>query len=214
MNRSEDKWFQIGSETYMIKAIIFDLGGVLFTNGTGQFIDRLVARYNLDRDQVKNVIDGGIGTLYREAKISRDEFWKKAIESLGIVADADTLEEDWIRGYELIQGTKDLIVELTKQYKIYYLSDNVKERVEKLNERYDFLRWFAGGIFSHEVGVRKPDPRLYRLILDNAKVFAPEALYIDDKPRNLEPARDMGMATILFESPEKILQQVKEKLMR
>ena len=57
MNRSEDKWFQIGSETYMIKAIIFDLGGVLFTNGTGQFIDRLVARYNLDRDQVKNVID-------------------------------------------------------------------------------------------------------------------------------------------------------------
>lgn len=188
----------------MIKAIIFDLGGVLFTNGTGQFIDTLVARYHIDRERVKNIIDGEIGTLYREAKISRDEFWNRVIKGLGIVAKADNLESEWIDGYKLIAGTRELITDLSKKYRVYYLSDNVRERVEKLNKKYDFLRLFDGGIFSHEVGVRKPDPRIYRFILDMAKINPEEAVYIDDKPQNLVPAQTLGMTIFLFESPEEL----------
>lgn len=196
----------------MIKAIIFDLGGVLFTNGTGQFIDTLVVRYHTDRDRVKNIIDGEIGTLYREAKISRDEFWNRVTTGLGIVANVDNLESEWIDGYKLIAGTRDLINDLSKKYRMYYLSDNVRERVEKLNEKYDFLRLFDGGIFSHEVGVRKPDPKIYRLVLDMAQVNPEEAIYTDDKPQNLVPAQTLGMTTFLFESPEKLRNELQQYL--
>ena len=51
----------------MIKAIIFDIGGVLFTNGVKKFIEDISARYKLDIDEVRNVIDGEIGTNYRES---------------------------------------------------------------------------------------------------------------------------------------------------
>ena len=77
----------------MITTFLFDLGGVLFTNGTKKFIKQISETYNLLEEQVKDIIDGEIGSLYRESKITRDEFWKRVMERLGLKEDADTLEK-------------------------------------------------------------------------------------------------------------------------
>lgn len=186
----------------MIKTILFDLGGVLFTNGTKKFITDISVRYNLDSNLVQNVMDGNIGSQYREAKITRDEFWKLVLEKLQINENIDTLEKEWINGYELISGTKDIVFELKKKYKTYYLSDNVKERVEAIDRKYHFMEWFDGGVYSHEVGVRKPDPKIYEFVLKKSQTQPEEAVFIDDKPSALEPAQKMGIKTILFISSE------------
>lgn len=188
----------------MIKAIIFDLGGVLFTNGTKQFIEMVSDIYGVEKEKVKEVMDGELGSLYREAKITHDEFWQKVIEALDIKANSDELEQQWIHGYELIEGTRDLVQELAKKYKVYFLSDNVKERIDYISKRYNFLDWFEGGVFSHEVGIRKPNPQIYKLVLEKAHVKPNEAVFIDDKPSLLVPAQEMGMLTFAFETPEKL----------
>lgn len=194
----------------MIKAIIFDLGGVLFTNGTKKFIHDISLKYNLDPGVVKDIIDGNVGSQYREAKIIRDQFWKIVLEKLGLQEDIGTLEDQWISGYDLIEGTRDIILELAKKYKVYYLSDNVKERVERINNRYNFLKWFEDGIFSHEVGIRKPNPAIYRYTLEKAQVKPEETVFVDDKQSALEPAKEMGIVTILFENPKKLRQKLVE----
>ncbi len=66
------------------------------------------------------------------------------------------------------------------------ISEN-RERIEQLEQKYHFLSFFSGGIFSHEVGMRKPDPRIYRMVLELARVNPDEAIYIDDKPHFLIP---------------------------
>ncbi len=194
----------------MITTILFDLGGVLFTNGTKKFIADISSKYNIDTETVKDIIDGDLGSQYRESKITRDEFWKLALQQLSISESIDELEEQWINGYELIEGTKKIIFELAKKYKVYYLSDNVRERVEKINDRYNFLEWFEDGIFSHEVGVRKPNPDIYKYTLNKAQVKPEEAVFIDDKQSALDPAKEMGITTILFESPELLRQKLIE----
>lgn len=83
----------------MITTLLFDLGGVLFTNGTKKFITDLSDNYNLLEANVKAVIDGEIGSNYREAKITRDEFWKQVIEKLKLKESAQILEKQWIDGY-------------------------------------------------------------------------------------------------------------------
>ena len=188
----------------MIKAIIFDLGGVLFTNGTKKFVNSISKRHGIEREKVEEIMNGDLGTLYREAKITRDEFWERALNELNINESVDKLEQEWIDGYELIEGTKTLIQELSKKYKIYFLSDNVKERVSKINERYNFMDWFEDGVFSHEVGVRKPNPEIYKITLSKINTKPEEAVFIDDKPEMLAPAQETGMLTFLFESPEKL----------
>lgn len=188
----------------MVKVILFDLGGVLFTNGTKKFNDAISERYKLDKEFVKEISDGEIGSKYREAKITRDEFWKYFLEKLNIHENPDDLEKEWISYYGLIEGTRDIIFELSKKYKVYYLSDNVKERVDKLDERFGFLQWFSDGIFSHDVGVRKPNPKIYEYAIQKVGVKPEEIVFIDDKESSLVPARQLGITTILFESPEKL----------
>lgn len=188
----------------MVKAILFDLGGVLFTNGTKKFNQVISARYHLSDEFVKDVMDGEIGTKYREAKITRDEFWKYFLQTLNIHEDSDILEKEWIGYYELISGTRNIIFDLSKKYKVYYLSDNVKERVDKLDERFGFLKWFTDGVFSHEAGVRKPDPKIYTYTLNKLNILPEETLFIDDKESSLVPARRMDIKTILFTTPDQL----------
>lgn len=193
----------------MVKAIIFDLGGVLFTNGTAGFVKKITMRCGRDESMVRDVLDGALGSLYREAKISREEFWRRAIEALGLREKMELLESEWIASYELIEGTKKIVETLARTYKVYFLSDNVRERVEQLEQKHHFLSLFSGGIFSHEVGIRKPDPRLYRMILDLAHTDPTEAIYIDDKPHLLSPAQALGMKTLVFTTPEQLREDLK-----
>ena len=188
----------------MYKLILFDLGGVLFTNGTKKFIADISQRYGIEPNVALDVLDGEIGTKYREGQIGREEFWKLVLDNLTLKESMEDLEKEWIGDYELIPGTKEIINKLRSKYKVMYLSDNVKERVDKLDQRFGFVSWFDGGIFSHEVGVRKPNPQIYEYALNKGEARPEEAIFIDDKEKMLEPAKQMGITPILFESAEKL----------
>lgn len=194
----------------MISTIIFDLGGVLFTNGTKKLVEFVAGEYGVEKDKVKAVLDGEIGRKYREAKVDRHEFWAHFLKELGIKEDPDFLEDKWTMGFELIEETRDIVQELAEKYPVYFLSDNVRTRVEKIQERYGFLEWFEGGIFSHEAGLKKPHPLLYSMILEKAQAKAEETLFVDDKPDCLLPAAELGMTTILFESSEDLRKRLFE----
>jgi HAD superfamily hydrolase (TIGR01509 family) len=120
------------------------------------------------------------------------------------------LEKKWIDGYELIQETKTIIEELSKKYKVYFLSDNVKDRVDATDKKYNFLALFEDGVFSQEAGVRKPHPDIYKLALKKAGVKAEESVFIDDKESALVPAKEMGMITILFTSPKDLRERLQQ----
>ena len=62
----------------MIKTIIFDLGGVYFTDGTSKAIKIISEKFGLNREIVSDVFKGEIGTKYRKSEISHEEFWKLA----------------------------------------------------------------------------------------------------------------------------------------
>ncbi len=61
-----------------------------------------------------------------------------------------------------------------------------------LRERFDVV------VESAEVGLRKPDPAIYRLVVDRLGVAPDEAVFVDDWEENLPPARDLGLHTIAF----------------
>lgn len=182
-----------------IKTVIFDLGGVYFTDGTTIAIDIVSKRWNVDSNVVANVFRGKIGTAYRENQITHSEFWKQFKEELGIDAPMEELAEIWLKGYVPIEGTVEIIKELKeKGYEILYLSDNVQERIDYIEEKYHFLQYFKSGVFSHIAGVRKPNPKIYQYALEESSNPAENCVYIDDKPKLLEEADKLGMATIAF----------------
>lgn len=189
----------------MVKAIIFDLGGVVFTNGTKKFSEHLAEKYQVDIEKAKALLDkSDIGNAYRTGKITRNEFWDNVKKELALTEHTDVLEQKWIDVYVLIEKTRDIILHLSKKYKVYFLSDNVRERVEAIDKKYGFKNWFHGGVSSHEVGFRKPSLEIYKIALQKTGCEPKEVLFIDDKENNLAPAQDLGMQTLLFVSSEKL----------
>jgi putative hydrolase of the HAD superfamily len=76
----------------------------------------------------------------------------------------------------------------------------------KFDDAFDTL------VISAEVGVMKPELKIYRIALEQLKVKSNEAVFVDDMPANVEAARTLGMQGILFESPEQTLAKLKELL--
>ncbi|MFH1642233.1 MAG: HAD family phosphatase [Nanoarchaeota archaeon] len=194
----------------MIKTIIFDLGGVYFTNGSKMAVDEIAKSFSVPKELVDSVIHGKIGTLYREGKITEKEFWQKGQSVWGLSKDSQLLSKIWLKQYKPNSGTVKLIKKLNHNgYELLYLSDNVQERVDYLENKYPFQKNFKDGVFSHKAKVRKPNPQIYRLVLQKTKSKPREIVFIDDKENFLFPAKKLGINIILFDNPEQLRRDLK-----
>ena len=100
---------------------------------------------------------------------------------------------------ELIPGTVDLMQRLARAgYRVFALSDNVREIVIHLRERYDFWQHFEGVVISAELGWLKPDPRIFGHLLDSFALDPAETVFLDDVAGNVEGARAVNMHAIQF----------------
>ena len=123
-------------EIKMIKTIIFDLGGVYFTDGTERAINIITETYGLEKNAVADVFKGEIGTKYRKSEITHEEFWNLAKQTLGINAETSKLAEIWLSGYVPIDGTVKTIQNLKNNgYGLFVWSDNVQGRMGSLTAR-------------------------------------------------------------------------------
>ena len=198
----------------MITTIIFDLGGVYFTDGTRIAVEKISKKYNLQPEAVGQIFKTGseLGTLYRRGEITVDEFWNKVKDLLGIEADNKDLNKMWVESYELIEGTIEIIKQLKeKGIKLYFLSDNVKERSELLQEKYNFLENFIDGIFSHKAHKTKLDGAdVFKLALEKTEEKPENVVYVDDKEEYVETAKKLGMNVIWFKNPEQLKEELKK----
>ncbi|WP_369410730.1 HAD family hydrolase [Erythrobacter ani] len=83
-------------------------------------------------------------------------------------------------------------------YRLFSITDNVHEIVALLKDVHDFWPLFDVAAVSAEIGVLKPDPRIYRWLLDTAGIEPGESVFMDDVERNVEGARAAGMEAFVF----------------
>lgn len=201
----------IPAEKMMLRTIIFDLGGVYFSNGTRIAVDAIADRYAIDREAVDDILNGDPGKKYRIGMLSAAQFWQRAKRSWNIQASSEALSLLWCSSYRPNDGTVGLVDRLKNAgHQLLYLSNNTAERVAYLDQKYRFLQKFAGGIFSHVVKRKKPDPVIFQLLLDRALHPASACVYIDDKPEYLEPAKRLGMQVIAFKDAGQLEARLKK----
>jgi 2-haloacid dehalogenase len=101
-----------------------------------------------------------------------------------------------------IPGTVEILAELRERgTPLYGLSNFSAETFPPTLERFDFLRWFRGMVISGEVGVIKPDARIYEIMLARFAIDPHRTVYIDDVAANAEAARPFGIHGIHFTTP-------------
>ncbi len=107
----------------------------------------------------------------------------------------------------MIGGTIDGTVALLRSLKraglpIYAITNFPREKYRQASSMWPFLTLFDGVVVSGEEGMIKPEPEIYRLLLDRYRLKAEDCLFIDDSHDNIVAARGIGMHGHHFQGPE------------
>jgi len=185
-----------------MKAIIFDCFGVLTTDLWKEFLASLPADMDIEPARALN-------RAYDEGHIGMQEFLEGVRGVTGQTPSrVEELEEgtiDFIKNTSLL----DFIGELrAQQYKIGMISNIATNWVRDSFLSAKEQQLFDAMIFSFEVGIAKPDTRIFELACERLGVEPAEAVFIDDIDRFCAAAKDLGMQAIVY----KDLQQMKHEL--
>lgn len=116
----------------------------------------------------------------------------------------------WRDGWEKmlrdeISGSVELLDELRlKGYRLHALTNWSAETFPIARRRFAFLQWFENIVVSGEVGLAKPDPRIFALAIERCRLDPARTVFIDDSPRNVEAGRLAGMHALHFSNPQRL----------
>lgn len=176
-----------------MKAIIFDCFGVLIGKGFHYTYQTAGGDPIKDRDFIESTL---------------------AKANLGLISDTDFREimaqkvgvslTDWNQSIKVSERLDiDLlkyIQQLRRTYKTAILSNANKQVLDQMIGKEWLQKDFDEVIVSAEVGLAKPDPRVYQLVVDRLGVTPQECLYIDDRSNFVMVARSLGMRAFLYKN--------------
>ena len=182
----------------MIKAAVFDLGGVLFSEGKERAANELVRRYGYDRGVILNMFTSSGSVELRKGLITNDEFWDSARGVLPGGYDVSLIRTAWYGGYELNDDIHRLIQSMKDRYRIIAFSDNTRDRIDFLERRYEFRKLFNVEVYSFEHGLSKQDKCFTELMIRESGCGPTELAYVDDDQEKVVAARELGVNALLF----------------
>lgn len=193
-----------------IRAVVFDIGGVLaITPDSGIFErwgDRLHLKTGEFSDQLERAWHGGDIN-----ERSEEDLRQSLIEVVGL----DQTQADEFIGdfWEWYLGTPNVALiayfaSLRPTYQTAIISNSFTGARRREQERYGFEHMTDFIIYSHEVGLLKPDRRIYELTLNRLGVRPDEMIFVDDHPPNIVGANECGIHGILYEETSQTIADI------
>jgi 2-haloacid dehalogenase len=190
----------------LISAVVFDIGGVLL-----EWDPRNVYREVFDDEaEMERFLSEVCSREWHEDN-DRGVPYAESCAALAVRFPEYAMEihmwgertEDMIAGP--IQGTVAVLAELQAAGVACYGLTNMEAETYPLRyARYEFLRSLAGTVVSSQEGVIKPDPEIFRRLFARFGLVPERTVFVDDVERNIVAARELGMQTVLFSSPEQL----------
>lgn len=188
------------------RAIIFDIGRVLVRVDVSRAMMGLASGLALNPQEVWSAIEKDPRwTDWQEGRISPQDWHLHLSKRLGGSLSFEQFTEVWNRALvpEPIQSDS-FLEKLSKNYKLALLSNTDPIHMSHAEKHFSFFRFFPARIYSFRVGVSKPDPLIYREALRACKVGAEDAVYIDDVAAYVQAGQHLGMAGVVFQTPEEL----------
>jgi HAD superfamily hydrolase (TIGR01509 family) len=181
-----------------IKTIVFDLGGVLFTEGKSVALEALSRNYGYDPTVVREVLTCGRSRDMRKGLLSEKAFWSWAEGQIPRDYDARAIRDEWYKGYTLDQEVFELAKKLKGDYRLVAFSENIRDRVVYLDKKYRFRALFDVEVYSYDHHAGKRDPQFLEILLTTLGDRPDEILYIDDSRDVLELAERRGLDVVHY----------------
>jgi len=191
----------------MLQAVIFDIGNVLVEWSPYAFF----VEHGYSQEAAERLLDGPVSLSWHsraDAGMPIQENVRQRILEYPDATDALTLYLDrWqetIRGE--IAGSVDCLKALSAGgMPLYALTNFPADTFPAFASRFAFMQLFKDVLVSGEVGLKKPDPRIFALAADRFGIEPQKTLFIDDRMENCQAAADLGFQAYQFTEGDRLM---------
>lgn len=187
-----------------IKTIIFDLDGVVVKrmDGLGNLLASILPYSPRVIDEQyfgPEFLDLMLGRIFEE------EYWRLVSRRHGWNLPPEVPMRLARNTFGEIEGVRPQIVDLRRRgYKLGLLSNHVREWIVELERRLNYEQLFDDLVYSCHLGMLKPETAIYATALRRLRADPETTLFIDDRARNLLPARELGLRVLQFITPTQL----------
>ncbi len=200
-------------ENNSLEAIVLDADNVVLKKISPPIIEWLVEKSNKPLDKVKS-IRKKYWALTKIGEITGEENWlgakyKEGYEQgvfgeLGISSNKYLEFMDMIKSsYKLYGGCLDFLKKLKIMgIDLYLFSNSSFETIEHAYIKFRLNKYFKDAFFSHKMGVAKPSKESFDFLINKTELLPENSLFIDDKEKNINVAKELGFNTYLFKNKD------------
>ena len=196
----------------MIKNVVFDIGNVFVQWSPPEVIRRC---FDLAPDSAENrertmLLRSPLWLRLNRGELTQAEAELAYQAEHGLTREqAATLLFHAMDHQELVDGTEAIARRLhAAGYRLFALTDNVREIVAHLKLRYEFWELFDGAVVSAEVGMLKPHEGIFRHLVDTFGLEPVETVFFDDVQSNVDGAMRVGLQARLFTTADQCEQDL------
>jgi epoxide hydrolase-like predicted phosphatase len=192
-----------------VRAVFVDFGGVIMRTEDPGPRSRQAERLGMtSRNLEKIVFESESSLKASTGEITEEAHWLAVSKKLGVSrGQGEKIIAEFFSGDRWDTTLLDYLRSLRPGKKVGLIS-NAWSGLRAVISSQNFGDVFDEMIISAEVGMMKPDPRIYRLALEKMGVPPAESVFVDDVLVNVEAARSVGMTAIQFTQRDKTLEEL------
>lgn len=200
------------TESKRIKVIVFDFSGVIAKTDKEE-LNRFIAQ---SLQITYNNASEALIELKQSIKQGKNEqdFWTAFAMSKSIKLPnqwLDKLNNARVHALKEIPGMVNLVKNLQKQGYQTALLSNASERPAAIRRKSSFYQLFHPALFSADIGFKKPNRKVYEILLNQLKVSPQAVLFIDNQQQNIDAAKSLGIDGIVFINTDQLIQELEKK---
>ncbi|OGS00383.1 MAG: hypothetical protein A2V88_07855 [Elusimicrobia bacterium RBG_16_66_12] len=194
-----------------VRAAFFDIGNVLLRFDARRILRRFAWAVGRHPVKVANYLwHSDIGERIERGELDGPELHAMFSQELGYRGNYAQFRVLWCDHFTLDRGTHAVLKRTACRVPTYLLSNTNALHIDFIRARYSFPGLVRGAILSHELGLRKPDPAIYRAALKLSRTKPEETVFVDDLKPNVEAAQKLGFIAIRFRGAEDLRRRFRE----
>jgi putative hydrolase of the HAD superfamily len=194
------------------RVIVFDFGGVIAQANTVQMTDFLTRSFNISKEELSSALREMQTFIIDEG--TEEQFWYDFAVSKKIKLPIAWFDQFGIvikNSITAIPETLVLVKTLQNQgYQTAMLSDVTQYQAEIIRKM-GYYDLFNPVLLSYEIGVKKPHPEAFKILLQKLQLPASFAIFIDDRIENVKAAKNQGIDAILFINPTQLKEELEKR---
>ena len=196
-----------------VRAVFFDLGGVILRTEYQTPRQHLAERFGMDYEDIEKIVFGSPSAARASVgEITEEEHWQNVMKALKQPAsEYEKIRDEFFGGDVVDRSIVEFLRSLKPTHHVGLIS-NAWDGLRAYIQREKFDDAFHHMTISAEVKVAKPSAKIYHIALEQAGVSPNEAVFVDDMPENIEACKKLGMKGIRFTDADSALNQLKAML--